>query len=383
MTRKVDFIFVSNSSWYIWNFRISLIQELINKKYSILIVAPQDYYSELIQKKGCEFISWDLKRSSINPINELKSLIKIYKIYKKYQPRIIHQFTIKACLYGSLAAKIINKSYVINSITGLGHLFLTTNIKNYFLKRIIIPFYRYALAYKSSMLVFQNESDKDIYERFSLIKNKFIVIKGSGVNTKYFAPIENKTINKKEPIVLFPSRIIREKGIVELLNACAFLWSKDLKFKLYIVGNFDKGNRSFLLRSDIDALIQDPNKVRFLGHVKNMKKVYSNADLIVLPSWREGLSRSLIEAASMECPIITTDVPGCNDVIENGINGLLVPLKDEKSLILGIELLIKNKIFSRRLARNARKKVLENFDEEIIIKKTIQVYKSIMISEIK
>ena len=160
MSQSVDFIFVSNTSWYIWNFRINLIKELINKNYSILVVAPKDNYSELIIKTGCKFVEWDLNRSSINPILEIKSLIKIYKVYKKYNPRLVHHFTIKSCLYGSLAAKIINKSYVFNSITGLGHLFINNKIKHKILRKLVLPIYRYALDYKNSKIVFKQEPIK-------------------------------------------------------------------------------------------------------------------------------------------------------------------------------------------------------------------------------
>ena len=382
MTRKIDFIFTSNSSWYIWNFRINLIEELLNKKFSVLVVAPFDSYSIRLKNKGCMFINWDLQRSSINPINEFKSLLNIFKIYKRYQPKIIHQFTIKSCLYGSIAAKLLNKSYLINSITGLGHLFLTHNLKNYFLKIITMPFYRFALNYKNSILIFQNESDKNIYNKLNLIKVKSTLIKGSGVDTKYFSPVKNNHCNKKVPIILFPSRIIKEKGIVELIKSCSILVEKGFNFELNIVGNFDKGNRSFLLKSDIDTLITDHKKIKYLGHQNNMRKLYSNADLIVLPSWREGLSRSLLEAASMECAIITTNVPGCNDIIDHGENGLLVPLKDEKALSLAIELLLKNKSFSKKIGKNARKKVLKNFDEKIIIKKTLEIYEKIISQKI-
>ena len=204
MTRKIDFIFLSNSSWYIWNFRRNLINELIKKKHSILVVAPEDPYTELIIKEGCKFISWNLKRSSINPFNEIKSIIDVYKIYKKYKPRVIHQFTIKSCFYGSLIARIINKSYVINSITGLGHIFLTKNIKNYFLKILLLPLYKFALSYRNSKLIFQNQSDFKIYKNLSLVKeNDSKVIRGSGVNTDYYSKDREIKANIKEPIILF------------------------------------------------------------------------------------------------------------------------------------------------------------------------------------
>ncbi|MDC3168210.1 glycosyltransferase family 4 protein [Prochlorococcus sp. AH-716-D22] len=375
MSRKIDFIFLSNSSWYIWNFRRNLINELLKNKYSILVVAPKDSYSELIISKGCKFINWNLKRSSINPINEIISIVDLYKIYKKYKPRIVHHFTIKSCLYGSLIARIINKSFVVNSITGLGHLFLTRNFKNSLLKILLIPFYKFALNYKNSYLLFQNKSDLKIYKDLSLLKeNRNKVIRGSGINSNYFSKdLEIKPKNK-EPIILFPARIIKEKGIIELLKACSNLWNNNKKFKLKIVGSFDKGNRSFLTKETIYSLISHPNKIDFLGHVKNMRKIYSESDIVVLPSWREGISMSILEAGSMECPIITTNVPGCRDIVEHGISGLLVPEKDPKSLELALDLLIKNKNFGKYLGKNIRKRVIKYFDQKLIVRETMEIY---------
>lgn len=375
MSRKIDFIFLSNSSWYIWNFRRNIINELIKNKYSILVVAPKDSYSELIISKGCKFVNWNLKRSSINPINEIISLINLYKIYKKYKPRIAHHFTIKSCFYGSLIARIVNKSYVVNSITGLGHLFLTRNFKNFLLKIVLIPFYKFALNYKNSYLVFQNQSDLKIYKDLSLLTdNRNKIIRGSGINSNYFSKdLEIKSKNK-EPILLFPARIIKEKGIIELLEACSNLWNNNKNFKLKIVGDFDEGNRSYLTKEVINSLISHSNKVDFLGHRKDMRKIYSDSDIVVLPSWREGISMSILEAGSMECPLITTNVPGCRDIVEHGISGLLVPPKDPKSLELALDFLFKNNDFGKYLGKNLRKKVVKYFDQELIVKETMEIY---------
>ena len=378
MEKPIDFIFVSNTSWYIWNFRINLIKELLKNNHSILVIAPEDDYSNRIIQAGCKFISWDLDRSSINPISEIKSIINIYKIYKRFNPSIIHQFTIKSCLYGSLAARFLNDSHVFNSITGLGHLFISKRIKNKILKFFILPIYKYAINYKNSSIIFQNRNDLDLYKSLNLIKqNRTKIIRGSGVNTKYFAPTSKSGSLKKIPIILFSGRIIKEKGIIELLKACSRLWSKGIDFNLNIVGEFDTGNRSFIIKDKLEDYINKKEKVHFLGHINDIKSVYSEADIVVLPSWREGLSRTLLEASAMELPIITTNVPGCNDIIEHGVNGLLVPPKDTDSLSLAIEFILKNKIFAKSLGKNARKKVIENFDENIINKQTIDLYKEI------
>ena len=181
----------------------------------------------------------------------------------------------------------------------------------------------------------------------------------------------------KIPKILFPSRLIYEKGLKELIAACELLWGKNIKFQLLIAGGVEFANSSLIKKKDLDKIKTNKN-IKILGHIHNMYSLYQSIDIVVLPSWREGLSRTLIESAAMQKPIITSNVCGCNDVIDHGINGILIPPKDEKALSLGIELLIRNPKFAKKLGMAAREKMINEFDVSLINDQTIDIYKKLL-----
>jgi len=232
-------------------------------------------------------------------------------------------------------------------------------------------------------MVFQNADDHEKLISLGIADGrKAHLIKGSGVDVSHFD--RNKlTIAKRNwklgLKLLFPSRLIKEKGVFELLEACEALWREGYSFDLLVAGQTDRGNRSALTPSEFNALTANP-RVTLLGHVEDMRALYASVDLVVLPSWREGLSRSLIEAASMELPIITTDVPGCRDVVTHGVSGMLVPRKDSNALRLAIIFLIANQGFAEQLGEKARESVISNFKIELVNEATISAYADILAS---
>ena len=371
-------VLVSNSSWYLYNFRFPLLKLLQEKGFSIELVAPYDKYTQKLEKAGYKVNYWELNRRSINPIKELKSLFILIYLYKKIKPNLVHNFTIKACLYSTIATKFSNINIVVNSITGLGQIFIGGKPLHLFLRFFLRPFYKFVFKRKNSIVIFQNASDKEKLISLGITDiNKTKIIKGSGVDINFFKPSKLKNKDYRIPKILFPSRLIYEKGIKELLVACEILWCKNIYFKLIIAGGIEFANSSYINKHDYLKIKRHQN-ISLLGHVNNMHKLYESAYLVVLPSWREGLSRTLIESAAMEKPIITTDVSGCKDVIDHGINGILVPKKDPKSLSLAIELLLKNPKFAKKLGLSARKKVINEFQVNHINNQTINTYKELL-----
>ncbi len=372
-------LLVANTSWYLYNFRLPLLESLRDNGYEVAIVAPHDFYTSVLEKEGFKVHSWLLARSSINPFLELKALVDLIRIYRREQPVLVHHFTIKACLYGTIAAKLTGVYRVINAITGLGHVFLGSRKRNRLLRRVLRPLYKAVFMARRSTVVFQNADDQESLIKLGITDgSKSRLIRGSGVDISYFSPIRDASGNFKIPFkLLFPSRLIREKGFDELLKACRKLWDEQKVIELLIAGELDDGNRSSLSENELLRLRNDP-RIRFLGHVKDMRKLYAEVDLVVLPSWREGLSRSLIEAAAMEKPIVTTDVPGCRDVIDHGQSGLLVPVRDANALCLAISLLMQNPDLARRFGKAAREKVLSEFQVSLVNKNTLEQYNLIL-----
>ena len=368
-------LLVANTSWYLYNFRLPLLQDLRAAGYEVAAVAPHDSYTPLLEQEGFTVHPWLLARRSINPLRELKAIVDLWRVYRREQPALVHHFTIKACLYGTLAAKGARVYRVVNAVTGLGHVFLGTRKRTRLLRRALRPLYRAVFSARRGTVVFQNADDQERLIALGITDGERArLIRGSGVDIERFQPADDSAGRFHEPLqLLFPSRLLREKGIQDVLQACQALWADGLALELLVAGDLDDGNRSSLLPDELSALRSDP-RIRFLGHVHDMGAVYAGADIVVLPSWREGLSRSLIEASAMELPIITTDVPGCRDVVDHGRTGLLVPLHDSRAIALAITLLRDNPDVARRFGKAARQKVINEFQVSLVNENTLDQY---------
>jgi glycosyltransferase involved in cell wall biosynthesis len=375
MTAPPKVLLVANTSWYLYNFRLPLMRELRQAGYQVAAVAPLDTYSPLLEAEGIPVHHWMLARSSINPMLELRAIVDLVRVYQREQPDLVHHFTIKACLYGTIAAKLAPVYRVINAITGLGHVFLGQRKRTRLLRRGLKPLYRAVFMARRARVVFQNADDQEKLIQLGLTEHsRTRLIRSSGVDIQHFQP-EDDTAGRFHPTLqlLFPSRLIREKGLHELLEACRQLWAEGVPLDLLVAGDLDAGNRSSLSPAELTALRAEP-RLRCLGHVTDMRALYAASDIVVLPSWREGLSRALIEAAAMERPIITTDVPGCRDVVDHGRSGLLVPLQNGPAIALAIRLLLEQPELARVLGQQARRKVVEEFRVTLVNDHTLQQY---------
>lgn len=380
---KPRVLLVANTSWYLYNFRLPLLRDLREAGYAVAAVAPHDSYTALLQAEGFIVHNWLVARSSVNPFSEAHALVDLLRIYRREQPALVHHFTIKACLYGTIAAKGARIYRVINAVTGLGHVFLGTRKRSRLMRRAIRPVYKAAFMARRSTVVFQNAADQEKLIQLGITDGERAqLIRGSGVDIEHFNPAAVAKAPAPgafhQPLqLLFPSRLIREKGVQELLEACQRLWADAIPLQLLVAGAIDEGNRSALTAAELSTLQAD-SRIRCLGHVADMRAVYAAADLVVLPSWREGLSRSLIEAAAMERPIITTDVPGCRDVIDHGRSGLLVASQDARAIELAIRLLLDNPDLAHRLGKEARRKVIAEFQVSLVNESTLHTYQRLL-----
>ncbi len=367
------FCIVANCTWYLYNFRKEFLEELYNRNYKLILLCPKDKYYRYISKYFVKAHNLNLIRGSENPFFEVFSILQLFFYYLKYKPDLIHHFTIKPAIYGSILARIVRVRNIINHITGLGPSFYNHRLKIKLVNKILEPIYKFGFRNKYAINIFHNNADKNtfIIKKLSTKINS-IVIEGSGVDIKLFKK-KNKTSFRKEIKILFPARLIREKGIIELIKACNNLWSSNYKFTLEIAGELDRYNRSCLDEITFENIINN-KKIKFLGKVENMLKVYKKTDFVVLPSWREGLSKSLLEAASMSLPIITTDVPGCKDIIRNKYSGIIVPLKNVEKLELAIKFYLENHKLALTYGKNARINVIKRFSTDLINKEILNVY---------
>ena len=377
---------VSNTDFSLYNFRMGIIEVLLKKGYSVHIVCPYGRYVEKLKKKGVHYSPIDVDRKGTNPIKDLKLLWQLYRIFKREKFDVVHSFTIKPNIYGNIAAKLAEVPVIINSVTGLGYVFTEKGLRNNVLGWIVVGLYKIAFKF-SSKVIFLNIDDLELFKRYKIInKDKAVLIKSEGVNTEKFSPQNiNKTgienlynelkISQHRPsaIVTLITRLIWHKGIREFVEAARILKGKYPDTLFLLVGPIDKGNPAAVSKDYIEKA-EKGGVVKYIGSRDDIRETLYISDVVTLPSYREGIPKVLLEAMSMEKPIITTDTTGCREVVEEGKNGFLVPAKNSKALAEAIERLIENKELRKRFGKYGREKVLREFDERIVVKKTIKVY---------
>jgi glycosyltransferase involved in cell wall biosynthesis len=350
----------SNSCWNIYNFRLNFIKKLLENNYSVYILSNIDHTSNELEKIGCNIlpISFSRKKKSFYEIFYL--IYKYYYFFLKIKPKIYFSFTIKPNLIGGLVANTFNVNSIIN-FTGLGTLVLKKN----FLNTLITYLFKILLK-KSSKVFFHNHNDLRILKSQNILKNfNYEVIPGSGVDLskfKYYPYIKSSNIN-----FLFIGRIIEDKGVIELINAAEIIKKKFNNINFLAIGDFDKDNISNISPTKLSK-INNLNLVKFIGFKENIINYIIKSSCIVLPSYREGLSKSLLEACSIGRPIVATDVPGCREIVKHNYNGFLCESKNFLDLANSLEKFIKlsdsdKLIFGRR----SRIIVEKNYDEKCVI----------------
>ena len=355
-------VFSGNTSWSMYNFRLGLIKKFIQLGYQVCVVAPEDNFTKKIIDEGIKIVTVKkLKRSGNNPLQDFGLYREYISIYKKLQPDFIFHYTIKPNIYGTLAARFC-KIKSISIITGLGNAFSNNGI----LFRVAKLLYKVSLAYPVEIW-FLNSSDKSIFISNGIIKaHKSFILPGEGVDTTAFTPAVHRAENTNSTFLLV-SRMLYDKGIEEFVQASKLLIEKGYSLTSLLLGQIDYDNPEVIALEVIEKWQQE-GIVKYLGSTNDVKPYIENVDVIVLPSYREGIPKILLEAAAMEKPIITTRIPGCVEVVEDGVNGYLCEVKNVEDLASQMEKLILLPMKEReKMGYAGRKKVLADFDEKIII----------------
>ena len=347
-------IIIVNTSWNILNFRIELLKKLINCGHEIIAVAPYDSYVKQIESFGIKCINININQQGTNPIKDMMLIFNYLKIFQLNKPDLILAYTIKPNLYGNIAAGIL-RIPVINNISGLGTLFIKTNFISY----IAIFLYKFSLKF-SSHVFFQNNFDMNMFLSKKLTSSsRSSVVPGSGVDVDFFKCHRKKNRAKR---FLFVGRLLKDKGIIEYLESALIVLKIFPKTEFLLVGELGYNNITSISSSELNNYLNKSSQISYLGKTDDLVAVYESADVMVLPSYREGLSKALIEAGSMCLPIITTDVPGCKDVVVDNYNGYLCKVKSVEDLSCKIIKMIKNSEEDRLLMGvNSRQYVVENF----------------------
>lgn len=370
MNRKI--VISVNTAWNIHNFRSGLVRALVRQGYDVMVMARQDEYAPRLAALGCRFKRLAVDNHGTSPTRDLALLIKYRRVLQSVRPLVYMGYTIKPNVYGSLAANGLGIP-VINNIAGLGATFLNNPVMTCVAKRL----YRLSLR-RSERVFFQNADDRNLFLQAGLsLPHAADVLPGSGVDLAHFLPMPPEPAQRRPFRFLLVARMLKDKGVEEYAAAAAIVRRHAPEVEFQLLGAIDKDNPNSI-PADRIAQWEETGLLRYLHKTDDVRPFIANADCIVLPSYREGVPHSLLEAAAMARPIIATDVAGCKDVVDHGVNGLLCQVRSAADLAAKM-LQMRGLPVEQRAAMGAagRRKVTLEFDERIVIGKYLNAIKQI------
>jgi len=365
-------LFVVNVDWFFISHRLILAKSAIKEGYDVTVACKDTGRKAEIEAVGAKFINFEFERSGTNPLKELKTLLKFYQLYRKLKPDAVHHITLKPITYGSIVSRILGVP-TLNAVSGLGFNF--TEDKKGFSTKLMTAMMTFGFKNKNLVCIFQNDDDKETVYKRGIINDltKVVKIKGAGVNLEEFA--YSLPEDKDKLTVILPARLLWDKGVKEFHDAAKMIKHKyygKIEFKL--IGFADTDNKAGVSEEELQKWI-DPGYFTRIEYQTNMVPIYTESDIVVLPSYREGMPKTLLEACSVGRPIITTDAIGCRECVDEGVNGYKVPIKDSVLLADRISNLVDDKSLMLKMGENSRKKAELEFNVDDVINKHLEIYK--------
>ena len=364
-------ILFANTDWYLYNFRLAQALALRERGDEVVLVSPAGPYGPRMQELGIRWLPFPLARRSLNPLAGIQTIIRLLKLYRQEKPDLVHQFTVKCVLFGSLACHLLGIRPVVNSVTGLGYVFMEGGAARRWLRGFIKLSYRLLLY--NTWVIFQNPDDRSSFLESHLVDpKKATLIRGSGVDIRRFFPRPEPS---GIPLVVLPARLLWDKGVGEFVTAARALQAEGLHVRFALVGDSDNENPASVQASQLRAW-ENEGVIEWWGWKENMQAVFAQAAIVCLPSYREGLPKTLIEAAACGRPIITSDVPGCREVVRHGENGLLVPARDAVALAKALMDLLQSPHTRSEMGNCGRIIAEKEFSMDLVISQTFAFYQS-------
>ncbi len=367
-------ILISNTDWYLFRFRWSLAQYLREEGVEVAFLSPPGPYASRIQSAGFRWLEWNVSRQGIQPWAEMKSIWKLRQILRREAPDLVHLHTIKPVLYGSLALWSNRRVAIVRSITGRGYVFLGSDMRARLLRWLVRWGYRLLLHSGRGVTVFENQTDQAFFVSEGLVDPaNTVIIEGVGVNTEEYLPLAEP---EGDPVVVLAGRLLRDKGVEIFVDAARQLRGK-VRARFVLVGGPDAGNPSSISVEMLNSWVRE-GVIEWWGWQSDMQEVFARCHIVCLPSFGEGIPTVLLEAASSARPIVATDVPGCRDVVADGVNGFLVPPGDAVALAQALERLIREPHTRQRMGQAGRERVNQRFSAKIVNRATYQVYQQLL-----
>jgi glycosyltransferase involved in cell wall biosynthesis len=360
-----------------WFFRSHFMERALAAQaegYDVTVLANDNGKSAQIEAAGLRFIAIPLVRRGLNPIVEFKTLRAIRAAYRALRPDVVHHVGLKPALYGSLAARLAGIRAVVNAPIGMGFVFTSKSIKSRVLRPLVRLALRLFLNPRGSKVIFENSDDlKSLVDEGAVRSQDAVLIRGSGIDVAAFQSAAEK---EGPPIVSLVSRMLWDKGIGEFVAAARLLRTERVDARFWLVGASDPQNPAAISEDQLRRW-NDEGAVEWLGQRDDVPAILAQSQIACLPSYREGLPRSLLEAMAAELPIVTTDVPGCREAVRHGENGLLAPARNSAALAAALKVLIMDAKLRRQFGSAGRRRAELEFASAIVIAETLAVYASV------
>ena len=383
---RPQLLYLVTEDWYFCSHRIAHARAASEAGFEVVVVANVNYppvngetnYAAQIRAEGFRLVPLALHRRSRNPLRELASIIELVRLYARERPSLAQHVALKPVLYGSIAARLTGVPAYVNSIAGMGYVFISRDP----LARLLRPFIRLALRlllnHKRGHVIVQNPDDKEALEIAGIASPEHIsLIPGSGVDTDAFAPLPPLTDEDSPPLAVLASRMLWDKGVGELVAAARILKQQEVALRVVLVGEPDTANPASIPLETLEQW-QNEGVVEWWGHREDMAEILQTAHIAVLPSYREGLPLSLLEAASCARPLIAADVPGCREIVRHGKSGLLVPARNAEALAAALAQLAQDPQLRKKMGDEARRMVEKRFAQPLITAQTVALYRHLV-----
>ncbi|UJF23146.1 glycosyltransferase family 4 protein [Shewanella sp. OMA3-2] len=369
---KKKLLFIVNVDWFFLSHRLPIALAAKQQGYEVHVACQMTKKGEALHHHGFVLHELPIVRNGTSLLQEYKTFSSIRKLVRKINPSLMHAITIKPVLYGGLATRF-STIPLVASISGLGYIFISEGVKATITRTLVAFLYRLALKRINIRVIFQNPTDKQLFESDNIIDaEQALIIRGSGVELDKYQVIEEP---KGAPVVMLLARLLIDKGVLEFIEAARLLKEQDVVCRMVLVGNLDENPKS-ITKHQLAAWV-DSGLVEYWGFSSNVNDSYAKSNIVVLPSYREGLPKSLIEAGAAGRAVITTDVPGCRDAITPNVTGILVDVKDAVSLATEIRRLCKDNQMRSAMGKEGRLLAESEFDIKTVISKHLDLYREL------
>jgi glycosyltransferase involved in cell wall biosynthesis len=377
MKQTTKLLFFVTEDWYFCSHRLALAIAAQKAGYDVSVATRVRSHENQIKKSGIKLIPFELSRRGMNPLGELRVISRLASIYRAEQPDIVHHVALKPVLYGSIASRIARVPLVVNAMAGLGFLFSSRSRKVHVAKSLVMLSLRFLLNHRGYRIILQNPDDVSCMCNSSihLDRNRVALIRGSGVDTLEFSVKPEPT---GSPLVILASRLLWNKGVGEFVEAAIKLKNQGISARFALVGEGDSENPLSIPDKQVE-IWHDEGAIEWWGQRDDMPDVFAQSHIVCLPStYGEGVPKVLIEAAACGRPIVTTDAPGCREIVKDGLNGFLIPRNDAVAVADALKKLIDSPMLRKKMGRRGRELVQKEFSLEKVNKETLEIYEELI-----